>query len=252
MNVSMEESKISSEIFIEPSIRVLNLEEGEEKDGTGIFDNSASIQNPNKDDSRRLFQVYKPDFTWDPSMPYDELPIRLEEEGPVPLDFPAHFYDVEGGISVIYWEEDRSRGCLCTILGINELDETFTYQALSLQGKKKSTFFDTGRTMEAKESKVWRLVHRTEFERSIEKNAIKEGQTLRILLKSKITDFTGIVQERREQSLLVSQLPLGGLEGDIEFKLSEIVTAGEIMYSQLFCNLRELVNGGRGKKNNIM
>ena len=162
MNVSMDESKISNKIFIEPSIRVLNLE-GEEKDGTGIFDNSASIQNPNKDDSRRLFQVYKPDFTWDPSMPYDELPIRLEQEGPVPLDFPGYFYDVEAGISVIYWEEDRSRGCLCTILGTNELDETFTYQALSWQGKKKSTFFDTGRTMEANESKVWRLVYRAEF-----------------------------------------------------------------------------------------
>ena len=57
MNVSMDESKISNEIFIEPSIRVLNLEEGEEKDGTGVFDRSAFIQNLNKDDSRRLFQV---------------------------------------------------------------------------------------------------------------------------------------------------------------------------------------------------
>jgi len=42
------------------------------------------------------------------------------------------------------------------------------------------------------------------------------------------------------------------LDDDIEFKLSEIVTAVEIMYSPLFCNLRELVNCGRDKKNNIV
>ena len=106
--------------------------------------------------------------------------------------------------------------------------------------------------MEAKESKVWCLVHRTEFVRSIEKNAIKEGQTLRILLRSKITDFTVIVQERREQSLFVSKHPLGGLDGDIEVKISEIVTAVEIMYSPLFCDLRNIVNGERDKRNNIV
>ena len=151
------------------------MEKDEENDYTGIYDNSASIQNLNKDDSRRLFQVYKRDLMWDPSKSYDELPNRLEQEGPIPLDFPGHYYEVEGGISVIYWEEDRSRGCFYTIQEINEVDETFTYQVLSWQKKKKSTFFDSGHSMKAKESKVWRLVHRAEFERSIEKDAIKEG-----------------------------------------------------------------------------
>ena len=151
---SFDESNVD-ELSDEQSICILNLEKSEElKDEAGLYDNSASIKNPNKDDSRRLFQVHKMDLVWDPTKPYDQLPDRLEQDGPVPLDFPAHFYDVEGGISVIYWDEDRSTGCLCSILGVNEVDRTFKFQALSWQGRKKKTFFDTGKTIRARESSV--------------------------------------------------------------------------------------------------
>ena len=246
---SFDESNVD-ELSDEQSICILNLEKSEElKDEAGLYDNSASIKNPNKDDSRRLFQVHKMDLVWDPTKPYDQLPDRLEQDGPVPLDFPAHFYDVEGGISVIYWDEDRSTGCLCSILGVNEVDRTFKFQALSWQGRKKKTFFDTGRTIKAKESSVWRLVHRMEFERPIKKDGLRVGQTLRILLKNQFTDFTGFVLERRKQWVRVRPTESKS-DDDNEFKLSDIVSATEIMYSPLFYRLRQFVAGERvGKKN---
>ena len=60
--------------------------------------------------------------------PYEQIPNRLEHEGPVPLLFPDHFYEVEGGVVVIYWEDNRSVGCTCTIKDVDEVDMSFKYQ----------------------------------------------------------------------------------------------------------------------------
>ena len=54
-----------------------------------------NVRNPNRNDPRRLFQVYKPDFMWSPSIPYDQVPNLLSEKSPKPLIFPAGV--LEGG-----------------------------------------------------------------------------------------------------------------------------------------------------------
>ena len=54
---------LQEEIKQEPFLGIINVEEEdalfEEKDK---FENAASIKNPNMNDDRRLFQVYRPDF----------------------------------------------------------------------------------------------------------------------------------------------------------------------------------------------
>ena len=104
----------------EPFLGIGDLDEATESEGEDKADNSASVQNPNKDDPRRLFQVYEPEFMWDPSTPYDQLPTRLEENGPTPLIYPDHFYEVLGGIVIIYWEKDRSTPIICSVTKIYE------------------------------------------------------------------------------------------------------------------------------------
>ena len=116
---------------------IINMESEEVAGNDEINDLSEDTKNPNKDDPRRLFQVYKPVSLWDCNIPYSEQSNLLENNGPVPLLFPDHFYDVEGGISVIIWEKDRSTSCLCCILSIDEEAEKFVYQCFNYQGKKK-------------------------------------------------------------------------------------------------------------------
>ena len=87
-----------------------------------------------------------------------------------------------------------------------------------------------------------------EFERPIKKDGLRVGQTLRILLKNQLTDLTGFVLERRKQWVRVRPTESKS-DDDHEFKLSDIVSATEIMYSPLFYRLRQFVAGERvGKK----
>ena len=65
--------------MVEPFTGLIDLEEIDEP-----ADESASILNPNKDDNRRLFQVKNVDFSWDPSIPYEQQTNRIEREGPTP------------------------------------------------------------------------------------------------------------------------------------------------------------------------
>ena len=97
MEELQEEKK--SDLFL----GIQNLEEVEEvNDDLAVLDPSAWILNPNKNDDRRLFQIFKPDFSWDPSISYQDQPNRLEADGPTSLIYPDHFYEVEGGVSLIY------------------------------------------------------------------------------------------------------------------------------------------------------
>ena len=97
MEKSQEEQK--SDLFL----GIQSLEEVEEvNDDLAVLDHSACILNPNTNDDRRLFQVFKPQFTWDPSIQYEDQPNRLETEGPTTLIYPDHFYEVEDGVSLIY------------------------------------------------------------------------------------------------------------------------------------------------------
>ena len=134
----------------EEFLGIMNIENVEVSDDNDCeIDYSASTKNPNKDDPRRLFQVYNPVIVQDSDIPYAQQEDRLASHGPVPLQFPDNFYDVQGGISVIYWESDRSTACLCTIDKIFEERQTFTFQCFNFQGKRKKTFFETGKTPEA-------------------------------------------------------------------------------------------------------
>ena len=94
-------SEDNYELSPETFLSIEGLEEATESEAEGI-DNSAGIKNPNRGDQRRLFQAYEPDFTLNPSTPYERLPNRLEENGPTPLTFSDHFYETMGGVSIIY------------------------------------------------------------------------------------------------------------------------------------------------------
>lgn len=168
----------------------------------------------------------------------------MREEGPQILTYPDHFFDVEGGISLIYWEEDRSSPCLASILEVEEKDETFTFRVFSWQGKKKrkKTFFDTGKDMTANEKLVWRLVHRTEFENNIQPDEIKVGQILRIRFKDPIPDFTGFVREVGEMKLIMDELTGYKRGRQAKIERNSIANIVEILSSPLFFRFRRLVS----------
>ena len=102
-------------------------------------DSAASIINPNSKDDRKLFHRRRTDFSWDPNLPYEQQPNMLEKYGPVPLEFPDHFYEVEGGIVIIYWEAERSVGCIGSIVYVDEEKSTFSFRVYGWQGKTRQT-----------------------------------------------------------------------------------------------------------------
>ena len=110
----------------------------------------ASTVNPNKNDDRRLFQECKHSFSWDPKVDYGDQPNPIAK--PTELVFPDHFLQVEGGINLIYWEKERSIASTCSIIYVDEENGTFLFHAYGWHGKKRKTFFDTGRTVQANES----------------------------------------------------------------------------------------------------
>ena len=99
------------------------------------FDASATVINPNSNRNNRYFQERKILFDWDFSIPYSQQPNCLQENGPVELEFPGHFYQVEGGVSVICFEKDRSSSCLCPIVEVDPENESFMFQAFNWLGR---------------------------------------------------------------------------------------------------------------------
>ena len=120
-------------------------------------------------------------------------------------------------------------------------------------GKSRKTYFETGRDKRAKESDVWRIVHRLEFERSIEPSEVRMGQILRVLLRDKISDFTGIVTELVDN--LVKLTEITGIHKGrfVEFYRSEAVGITEILSCPLFYDIRQEVLGEKANpaKQNI-
>ena len=211
------------------------------------IDASASIKNPNKDDPRRLFQVRSRPFHWNPETLYKDLPNRLALEGPTELLFPDHFYEVEGGIVLIYFEKDRSTPCIGSITSVDEEKHVFTYQVFGWQGKKRKTFFDSGKCREAKAIDVWRLVHRAEFEKDRNGEEIRKGQVLRVFLTTEVSNFTGFVLGV-DGNIVKIQLIAGLSEGKIfKFCKSSIVECTEILSSPLFYRLRKLAKASSTK-----
>ena len=95
---------------------------------------SAQVKNPNKDDDRRLFQVKPTIGDWNPKdqnnvkVTMEDLPQLLEIWKPVPLEWPDHFYQVEGGICLIYFEKDRSTACICSVISVQEVERKFLFR----------------------------------------------------------------------------------------------------------------------------
>ena len=103
------------------------------------FDASANVINPNRNKNKRYFQEKKILYDWDFSIPYSQQPSLLQESGPVDLDFPGHFLQVEGGVCIISFEKDRSTNCLCSIVQLDPEKRTFKFQALNWIGRSKKT-----------------------------------------------------------------------------------------------------------------
>ena len=133
----------------------LSDHEDAESDFQGrYFDASANVINPNKDQNKRYFQERIILGDWDFSIPYSQQPNRLKESGPVKLDFPGHFYQVQGGISVIFFEKDRSSSCLCSIIDLDPENETFRFMAFNWIGRSKKTWHESGSLVQAKANSV--------------------------------------------------------------------------------------------------
>ena len=135
--------------MVEPFTGLIDLEEIDEPS-----DKSESILNPNKDDNRRLFQVKNVDFSWDPSIPYEQQTNRIEREAPTPLLFPDHLYQVIGGVVIIYFEKDRSTACICSIRNVVEEKEDFICRVYGWQGKSRKTFHESGKDKIIRENEV--------------------------------------------------------------------------------------------------
>ena len=107
-NVNLESDQDQRDRNLEQFLGILHVDDIDGLSDGDVNEAAVSLKNPKKDDYRRLFQKYRMQFEWDCSIPYSNQPNRLELEGPVPLLYPDHFLEVEGGISLIYWEEDKS------------------------------------------------------------------------------------------------------------------------------------------------
>ena len=82
-----------------PFADVIDILEVESPEVDAKPDPAEANINPNSNDNRRLFQRRMAEFSWNTELPYDKQPNMLSQYGPVPLEFPDHFYEVEGSRS---------------------------------------------------------------------------------------------------------------------------------------------------------
>ena len=68
-----------------PFLGVVNIEDTEEIYEDAEGESGAAVSNPNKNDTRRLFQERITEYNWNVHLPYKEQPKRLEQDGPTPL-----------------------------------------------------------------------------------------------------------------------------------------------------------------------
>ena len=61
-------------------------------------------------------------------IPYKSQPRLLDIHKPVPFVYPDQFYEVEGGVSLIYFEKERSTACICSVINVDEDKLSFTYR----------------------------------------------------------------------------------------------------------------------------
>ena len=123
---------------------------------------------------------------------------------------------------------------ICSITSVDETKISFTFQIFDTQGKKRKTFFDTGKQLEAKEDLVWRLTHRKDFETEREAKDIRRGQVIRVRLQNEISDSTGFVSKVENDMVTIKYMT--GIAGGriVQFNLTSVITVHEILSSPLF------------------
>ena len=189
---------------VHPFLDLVNIFDVEDPGVDAKADPAAATINPNYNDNRRLFQKRLSEFSWNPEIPYEKQPNVLAQHGPQPLQFPDHFYEVEGGVVIIYWEAERSVGCIGTIIGVDEVNKTFRYRVYGWQRKTRQTWHTTGKDLDAAASKVWRMVHRAEFEHRIQPEEIRAGQSVRLDLHGMLLERVGYVSEVENNNIHIS------------------------------------------------
>ena len=141
---------------------------------------------------------------------------------------------------IIHWKKEPSVPIMGSILGVDEIERTFCYQVFGTQGKKRNTYFDIGKTLEADENLVWRLIHRKEFECERTPVDIRTGQMIRVRLQDQISDSTGLVLNVRNGTVAIKYISGIYENRSVEFHTSQVATVHEIMSSPLFYNLKKL------------
>ena len=246
INSSMEDLQQESQ-EPRPFADVIDILEVESPEVDAKPDPAEATINPNYNDNRRLFQRRMAEFSWNTELPYDKQPNMLSQYGPVPLEFPDHFYEVEGGVVLIYWEADRSVGCIGTIVGVDEVKETFRYRVYGWQHKARQTWHTTGSDLVASANKVWRMVHRVEFEKRIQPKEIRAGQTVRLELREMALERVGYVVKVENNKVHIN-IFTGVYRGKDEVvELKKIENATEICSCPLFFRLKRAVDGEMAK-----
>ena len=82
---------------------------------------------------------------------------------------------------------------ICSVLLVQEGAKTFTFQIFDTKGKKRKTFFHTGKYLITKEDLMQRMVNRKEFEADQEPEEVGRGQVIRVRLHTEVSDSTGFV-----------------------------------------------------------
>ena len=93
--------------------------------------------------------------------------------------------------------------------------------------------------MVTKAEKVWRMVHRTEFESEIMPNGIRKGQVLRISTRDVFSDLTGFVTRVTPDNVTIQGLTGSNQSKICTIKKTAIRSSIEILTSPLFHRLRQ-------------
>ena len=211
----------------------------------------ASIKNPNINDDRRLFQNRVFHMNLDTSIPPEDQPNLLEAYGPVELDWPGHWYEVEGSVIYLIFQKDRDVGVLGTVREINEEAGTFTFRIFSWHGKKRRVWFDNGKDFIAKEKDVWRIVRRTEYERLITAANVRPGQTIRVSVSSSSSDFLGLVEEVTLTTIKMSLTTGNGISSTKILVKNDTTEIVEVCSSDMFYKLRGIIDGEQAGNANV-
>ena len=211
----------------------------------------ASIKNPNINDDRRMFQNRVFHVHWDISIPREDQPNLLETCGPVELDWPGHWYEVEGSVIYLIFQKDRDVGILGTIREVNEEAGTFIFRIFSWHGKKRKVWFDNGKDIIANEKDVWRIVKRTEFERLTTVDAVHPGQTIRVSLTSSSFDFFGLVEEVTLTTIQMHLTTGIGVNSKKTIVKNDITEILKVCSSDLFYKLRGIIDGEQAGNSNV-